>query len=255
MIDGCPSSTQRGNISTAFISTAYPDLKKITLMLFAAFVISACVTPSAPNVEQAQQLARIESSITNLEQSVAERFTAICDAQTQELQGKLKNVEDSLRSEKRKHSKAKTACKTERLKGEKLILGEIEAVYFLAEERTINARVDTGAETSSLGVYKLVEFERDGKAWVRFKLKKTKSAPSYEYPISGRATIKQRDQNTSDDRLEVRMDIRLGDKRFVKQTFNLADRSYLDYQALIGRSFLQDIAIVDTALKHNLKKK
>ena len=67
--------------------------------------------------------------------------------------------------------------------------------------------------------------------------------------------IKQRRQDGVEQRFEVRMDINVGGKRYRRQWFNLADRSHLDYQVLLGTSFLKDIAIVDVSLKKHLSKK
>ena len=86
-------------------------------------------------------------------------------------------------------------------------------------------------------------------------MSRKKSAPTYEYRVSKRVSIKQRVQDPNDIRAEIKMDIRVGGKRYSNQVFNLTDRSHLDYQAIFGRSFLQDIAIVDTALKFNLKER
>jgi hypothetical protein len=51
------------------------------------------------------------------------------------------------------------------------------------------------------------------------------------------------------------MDVEMGGKKYKNQLFNLADRSYLDFQVLMGRSFLRDIAIVDVSRKNIQKLK
>ena len=45
----------------------------------------------------------------------------------------------------------------------------------------------------------------------------------------------------------------MGGVSYKKQLFNLADRSHLDYQLLIGRSFLRDIAVVDVSRQRLLR--
>ncbi len=53
------------------------------------------------------------------------------------------------------------------LKG-KLIVGEVEKFFLTAAETVYNARIDSGAETSSIDARNIVRFERDGSNWVRF---------------------------------------------------------------------------------------
>ncbi|MEZ9418055.1 RimK/LysX family protein, partial [Vibrio sp. 10N.286.49.E1] len=50
------------------------------------------------------------------------------------------------------------------------ILGGIEKVSIDSIKQSFDARVDTGATTSSLNAVDIKEFERNGKDWVRFHL-------------------------------------------------------------------------------------
>lgn len=52
----------------------------------------------------------------------------------------------------------------------KLILGEEEWVYLPGLNEVFKSRIDTGAATSSISAVDVVVFERDGKAWVKFKI-------------------------------------------------------------------------------------
>ena len=51
---------------------------------------------------------------------------------------------------------------------ERQTIGHVEDVRIVEGGVTFKARIDSGAETSSLGVSDLVEFQRAGKPWVRF---------------------------------------------------------------------------------------
>jgi hypothetical protein len=134
----------------------------------------------------------------------------------------------------------------------KLRLGSIEKVRLVNEKVIFAARIDTGADNSSLGVHHAKTFERDGKNWVRFNLEDSKNATTHEYPIYDTVKIKQSSTVTV-DRIEIKIDIEMGQNKYRNQIFNLADRGFLEFQLLMGRSFLKDIAIVDVSRK-NLQK-
>jgi len=136
--------------------------------------------------------------------------------------------------------------------GDKLLIGEIEEITLINEQVNLQARIDSGAVTSSIGVYNLKNFERDGKKWVRFNLTDKKNAPTYEYPVYDTVTIKQTSE-LSEQRIEIKIDIKIGNSTYRSQAFNLADRSHLDFQLLIGRSFLRDTAVIDVGHKFLLK--
>ncbi len=55
-------------------------------------------------------------------------------------------------------------------KSEQTVLGELENVYLDPPGMQFSARIDTGAQTSSLNAMDLVEFERDGKPYVKFHI-------------------------------------------------------------------------------------
>lgn len=131
------------------------------------------------------------------------------------------------------------------------IIGAVEPVYFLPMKSAFLARIDTGAQGSSIDVSELQEFEREGKKWVSFDLvnRQTGEKHHFEKRIYRQATIKR--QGDSEDRIVVLMTVRMG-KEKLTVPFSLADRSKFDYQALIGRNILKGRAIVDTALSKTL---
>ena len=51
------------------------------------------------------------------------------------------------------------------------IIGATEPVYLKNMSSVFLARIDTGAETSSIDASDIKEFERDGESWVSFKVK------------------------------------------------------------------------------------
>ncbi len=195
----------------------------------------------------------VNSNIESLRDDLDEQYSQICEAQHSQLKGSYATAKKRLASSRKKYAALEKRCEAKSVIG-KLLFGAVENVKLLDEKLTFSARIDTGAETSSLGVYSLQDFERDGKTWVKFKLVDEKSAPTYEYRVTGRVSIKQNASSAEDERFEIKMSIRIGQKNYPRQVFNLSDRSYLEHQVMIGRSFLTDVAIVDTGSKYRLKK-
>ena len=134
---------------------------------------------------------------------------------------------------------------------DKLILGQEEDVIVEPFSMLMRARIDTGADTSSIDARNVEEFERDGKKWVRFTLidRRTNTPHILEKKVLRRVNIIQSSQADSyDARLVVKLKIKIGD--FSDYTeFTLTNRDHMDFAVLIGRSFLQDIAIVDVSGK------
>ena len=114
------------------------------------------------------------------------------------------------------------------------------------------ARIDTGATTSSLDVDEMNEFERDGEKWVSFTVANRRSGEIYtfEKPILKNVRIKRIDDK--EHRIKVLMPVSFGGEKFVSE-FTLAKRERFEYQVLIGRNILTGRAIVDTSLSHTLK--
>ena len=234
-------------------------------LLLLPILLSACATPQDLQPLQ-QRLDEIDNRIVSADAQLVEKMQSVCAMNLRQIENHL---DDELQAKLKKELRAadkKIAAERERAdrleescaavaESDKIIVGEVEDVVFVDEDMTIEARVDSGAQTSSLGVFGLKEFERDGKDWVRFKLVNLKSAPAYEYRIRDDVKIKTRVEGLSDQRFEVRMDIRLGSKLYRRQIFNLANRRHFEYQALIGRSFLRDTAVVDVSKRHQLRRK
>ena len=118
-----------------------------------------------------------------------------------------------------------------------------------AGELKLKARIDTGAGISSLNAQDLMEFERDGKPWVRFAVlePETGKPMMFERKVKDYGTIKQLD-GAPQKRPVVNMTIRLGDLT-EHLDVNLSDRTGYLYQLLIGRNFLRDHVVVDVSRK------
>ncbi|MCP4406481.1 MAG: hypothetical protein GY807_01710 [Gammaproteobacteria bacterium] len=129
------------------------------------------------------------------------------------------------------------------------IIGEMEHVTFKPEQLRLQARIDTGAQTSSLGIMSQQPFERDGKKWLRFSVKDTDSEKTidFERPLMRTVKIKQQAAEAM-ERPVVKLKIMLGGVE-VEQEFTLADRSKFKFPVLIGRNVLVGRYIVDVNRK------
>ncbi|NIY93328.1 ATP-dependent zinc protease family protein [Vibrio diazotrophicus] len=135
----------------------------------------------------------------------------------------------------------------------KLVLGEIEHVEIKALDQMFDARVDTGAATSSLNAIDISEFERNGKKWVRFHLSDGENKPDdsnwIESPIIRYVRIRQSTNEETERRAVVQLWVKIGSIN-EKTEFTLADRSQMSHPILLGREFIRDIAVVDVSRKY-----
>ena len=131
---------------------------------------------------------------------------------------------------------------------EKQIIGWIETVQIIPENLSLSAKIDTGADHSSLNVIDPMEFMKGEEKWIRFSisLKKDKTV-TLERPILRFAKIKRKGK-ASQKRAVVLLDLCVGTMKKKGVSVNLADRTRFKYPMLIGRSFLKGSAIVDASL-------
>ncbi|KGK14748.1 ATP-dependent zinc protease [Vibrio navarrensis] len=132
----------------------------------------------------------------------------------------------------------------------KLILGEKEWVYVPGLEEVFRSRVDTGATTSSISAVDIVDFERDGKDWVKFKIEHDGIlSEEIALPVERWVKIRQSNAEGTQRRPVVLAWIQIGDLK-EKTEFTLTDRTHLSYPMLLGRSFFKDVAVVDVSRKY-----
>lgn len=132
--------------------------------------------------------------------------------------------------------------------GDKLLVGEIEKVLIKPLDNQVEARIDTGATTSSLDARNIQRFERDNQSWVRFDLlnRQTGEIKTIERPLVRNAQIRQSNTDEPETRPVVLMSLTLADKSLMVE-FSLSDRRHLTYPVLIGRNVMKDIILVDVS--------
>jgi hypothetical protein len=139
-------------------------------------------------------------------------------------------------------------CPINKIDG-KLLVGTVEYVKLSPPGISYQARIDSGAELTTLRAANIVRFERDGKKWVKFELKSADSkAVSVERQILRRVKASQIDKNGTAKHLVVMMSMTIGS---VTEQVEMALDSDADTNqpVSIGRNFLHNNAIVDVSQK------
>ncbi len=110
----------------------------------------------------------------------------------------------------------------------------------------LKARLDTGAQTSSIDADGLEVVEHEGRELARFQLDSPQGESlELELPVERWVRIKRK-LAASQRRPVIRLTVCLGDlERRVE--FSLAERDKFNYPVLLGRNFLAGHVLVDSA--------
>ncbi|MCW9013162.1 MAG: RimK/LysX family protein [Gammaproteobacteria bacterium] len=127
-------------------------------------------------------------------------------------------------------------------------IGWIESVKILPEGLELEAKIDTGADNSSLDITDWQKLNRDGNPWIRFTvINNSGHTQVFERPLERYTRIKRKGTEPL-KRPVVNMLICIGNQQFLTPV-NLAKRKNFKYRMLIGRSFLKQRFLVDSASK------
>jgi len=133
-----------------------------------------------------------------------------------------------------------------------LVVGWVERVSLHPGDITIPAKVDTGAVSCSLHAVEPERYSRDGREWVRFRIKDWKGEErTIERQIVGTKRIK-RHFGGFQRRPVIRLGICLGTIYKVVDV-NLVDRTGFEYPMLIGRNFMDTSLVVNPSVKHTIE--
>lgn len=127
---------------------------------------------------------------------------------------------------------------------EKPVFGYLENVMVSKAGVTLQAKLDTGADTSSLHAENIKRFRRAGERFVRFQVRDEEGELiTLERHLARIARIRRHDGDYQ-RRPVVEMSVCIGAvKRRVE--INLIDRSGLDFPFLLGRSAMEGAIIID----------
>lgn len=230
----------------------------------AVVLLSGCALTNSEQYHQ-ETLAAIQASEANLtnqytnlnlQLSNQSDYIESLEEQVIELEKKMVAFQNLAMEEVRNKPEPvviQTPAPTQEPANSAIVLGEVEKVTIESIKQSFDARVDTGAATSSLNAIDVEYFERNGNNWVRFHLADGNSQLDdsnwIEAPILRFAKIRQSTTEEVERRAVVELWVKLG-KIHEKAQFTLSDRSHMSHPVLLGREFIRDIAVVDVSKKY-----
>lgn len=210
--------------------------------------------------QQSEQIAKLTQTLKSSEQSQQQQQQLL----SRQLQSDLKSYHQ-YQLQSIQHIQRRTATnspvKSSNSKPEprnlfadnKLVVGEIEPVFINKTGKTYPARIDSGAETSSIDARNIEHFERDGQQWVRFDMplpekeqSDDKKLMSVEHEVNRYVRIIQSNKEKAERRAVILLQFAIG-PHYQEAEFTLSDRNHLSFPVLIGRNILRDVMLVDVA--------
>jgi hypothetical protein len=135
--------------------------------------------------------------------------------------------------------------------GEKQVIGWIERVAVSTDGLIMEAKVDTGADFSSVHAHGIRDFVQDGKQWIEFTLiDEDNNRRVLRKPVDRIAKIKKKTEGYQ-ERPVVTLQLCVGASTRLEQV-NLAQRGHFKYPLLLGRNFLGGHYLVDAGAKYLL---
>jgi hypothetical protein len=137
----------------------------------------------------------------------------------------------------------------------KMLVGALELCDLPdLEISNLNARIDTGAQTSSLHVDNIEEFDKDGQRWVSFDfhpdIHNVETIVRRQARMKGRRKIKSSNAQ-AEKRCVISTTFAIGGRRWRIQ-LTLTDRREMTYLMLIGRQAMRGKMMVDPEYEYLL---
>lgn len=134
----------------------------------------------------------------------------------------------------------------------KIIIGTLDRVDF-PEFGLFNvpAKIDTGAETSSIHCHRARIIEKDGQEYLGFKLLDP-SFKNYQNQEFRTLEFEEREIKSSSGHAQMRYIVKIKISLFAQNfvaEFSLADRETMKYPVLLGKKLLKNRFLVDVSQK------
>jgi hypothetical protein len=111
----------------------------------------------------------------------------------------------------------------------------------------VKAKLDTGARSSAIHAFDLIELEKDGRTWVRFAIHPWQASAEdvvwAELPVHDRRMVRS-STGHADERYVVLMDLTLAGQTF-RAEVTLSRRDEMGFRMLVGREALRQGFLVD----------
>lgn len=128
--------------------------------------------------------------------------------------------------------------------------GWVETLKLMPEDAALKAKLDTGAQTSTMDARNITRIKKNGERWVQYDVMVTDPTTGKEVrlPFERRVerVLKFKTAAGVERSPVVLMDVCLGGKVYREQ-FSLRDRQTLDYPVLLGRRTLEHLGPVDAS--------
>jgi len=203
--------------------------------------------------DHAASLQSLSASQSSLASQIAQLQTELMAVREEMADLSVEDVTVETASSKSEPVANKIAATDQQTTQGKAILGRVEYVWLKGFPEFMKARIDTGAKSSSLHARNIQPFERNGDRWVKFVVDSEGEAMTLEAPLVRYVRIRQASVEGLDRRPVIQLSINLGELQEDTE-FTLTDRADMIYPVLLGRSFLQDIAVVDVGKKFTRSK-
>ena len=130
------------------------------------------------------------------------------------------------------------------------IIGIEEPVMLEPFAEPFPAKIDTGADISSIDARRIRLVKRDGERFVIFtvRMRRTGEEHQYDLPLKREISITRHGMKPQ-IRYVVMLTVRIGKLKLTRE-FSLANRKNFNYQVLIGRNVIEGNAVVDPARKN-----
>jgi len=129
----------------------------------------------------------------------------------------------------------------------KEMIGWVENVGVYPGKVVIKAKIDSGADSSSINSKSSTLYNRSGEQWVKFSITDIHgNLVTFDKKIVRNVKVK-RNFGEKQKRAVVRMGICIGNQ-YGETNISLIDRSEFNYNLLIGRNFLQGKFVIDPSL-------
>lgn len=262
----CLALDEQVRMSAFFANSSLPKWLSI---IFAGLLLTGCASDRYFMVEK-KDISQLDESLTDqnqrivsLEQKTQEQLDSVAEQSKTSTQSILEAISKQAESFSCPPIPTQSTCETNsrnkqpqlkgtanRLKG-KVVVGEVENFYLADPGMVHVARIDSGAETSSLDARNITRFERDGVNWVRFDVPKPDSAEfvTLEREISRRVRIIQSSTDESEKRVVVELQFMIGDHH-QQAEFTLTNRQHLSHVVLVGRNILRDVMLIDVGKEY-----